>query len=155
MVVIHFRPPAAVRVQVSTDGAPVRGSPEAAVTIVEFSDFECPFCKQARLTIKQLLERYDGKVKRVYRDFPLDSIHPQARRAGQRAVAHDQGNFCDFHDLIFSEAKMAPEDLRQYASKTGLDTVKFDSCLTVCTNLQSNETWMKVNGWGITSTPAL
>ena len=155
-VVIHLQLPAAGRIQVSTDGAPVRGSPEAAVTIVEFSNFECPFCKQAQLTIMQLLERYNGKVKLVYRDFPLDSIHPQARRAAEAArCAHDQGNFWDFHDLLFSEAKMAPEDLRQYASKMGLDTVKFDSCVSNGTHKFTVQRDLdEGTRLGITGTPA-
>jgi len=91
-VVVRLQPPAAIRVQVSTEDAPVRGAADAPVTIVEFSDFECPFCKQAHPTLKQLLERYPGKVQLAYPDFTMDSIHPQERRAAEAArCAQDHG----------------------------------------------------------------
>ena len=84
-VVVRLQPPPAIRVEVSTEGAPIRGAADASVTVVEFSDFECPFCKQTHPTLKQLLELYPGRVRLAYRDFPLDSIHPQARRAAEAA----------------------------------------------------------------------
>jgi len=71
---------------VPVDGAPVRGAADAPVTLVEFSDFHCPFCKRVQPTLAQLLERYPGKVKIVYRDFPIDSLHPQARARPRRPV---------------------------------------------------------------------
>jgi protein-disulfide isomerase len=131
-VVVRLSPPPAIRVEVSIHGAPVRGSADAPVTIVEFSDFECPFCKQTRPTLKQLLERYPGKVRLVYRDFPLDSIHPQARRAAEAArCASDQGKFWEYHDVLFTQSpELALEDLRRYGGQVGLDVTKFDACLT-------------------------
>jgi protein-disulfide isomerase len=90
---------------------------------VEFSDFQCPFCAQAQATLKQILERYPGKVKLVYRDLPLDAIHPQARRAAEAArCARDQGKFWEYHDLLFGHfPQAAPDDLKQYAQQVGLD----------------------------------
>ena len=116
---------------VSTDAAPVRGPANAPVTIVEFSDFECPFCKRAHPTLTQLLKDYPGKVKLVYRDFPLESIHPQARRSAEAArCAEDQGKFWDYYDVLFSESpKLSPDDLKRYAAQVGMDVKKFDECV--------------------------
>jgi protein-disulfide isomerase len=128
-VLVRLQPPPAVRVEVSTDGAPVRGTAEA---LVEFSDFQCPFCKQVQATLTQLLTRYPGKVKLAYRDFPIDSLHPQARRAAEAArCAQDQGKFWDYHDLLFANSPQAsPEDLGRYAQQAGLDLTKFEPCLS-------------------------
>jgi protein-disulfide isomerase len=131
-IVDNLKPPAAARVEVSVDGAPFRGLANSPVTIVEFSDFECPFCKRAHPTLMQLLEKYAGKVKLVYRDFPLESIHPQARRAAEAArCANDQGKFWDYYDTLFTESpKLAPDDLKRYAAQAGIDVKKFDDCLS-------------------------
>jgi protein-disulfide isomerase len=131
-IVDNLKPPAAARVEVSVAGAPFRGPANSPVTIVEFSDFECPFCKRAHPTLMQLLEKYAGKVKLVYRDFPLESIHPQARRAAEAArCANDQGKFWDYYDTLFTESpKLAPDDLKRYAAQAGIDVKKFDDCLS-------------------------
>jgi protein-disulfide isomerase len=126
-VVVHLQPPPVIRVEVSTDGAPVRGAADAPVTIVEFSDFECPFCKQTQPTLKQLLERYPGKVRLAYRDFPLDSIHPQARRAAEAARC----------------------------AQVGLDVTKFDGCLAAGVHKAAVQRDLdEGNRLGITGTPA-
>jgi protein-disulfide isomerase len=128
----RLQAPPVVRLDVPVDGAPVRGSAEAPVTLVEFSDFHCPFCKRVQATLTQLLERYPGKVKLVYRDFPIDSLHPEARRAAEAArCAQDQGKFWEYHDLLFTQApKAAPEDLQRYAEQSGLDVAAFERCLS-------------------------
>jgi protein-disulfide isomerase len=156
-VVVRLQPPPAIRVEVFTAGAPVRGVADAPVTIVEFSDFECPFCKQTRPTLKQLLERYPGKVRLVYRDFPLDSIHPQARRAAEAArCAHDQGKFWEYHDVLFTQSpQLAIEDLRRYAGQVGLDVAKFESCLAAGVHKAAVQRDLdEGNRLGITGTPA-
>jgi protein-disulfide isomerase len=156
-VVVRLSPPPAIRVEVSTDGAPVRGAADAPVTIVEFSDFECPFCKQTRPTLKQLLERYPGKVRLAYRDFPLDSIHPQARRAAEAArCAHDQGKFWEYHDVLFTQSpQLALEDLRRYAGQVGLDVTKFDGCLAAGVHKAAVQRDLdEGNRLGVTGTPA-
>jgi protein-disulfide isomerase len=156
-VVVRLQPPAAIRVQVSTEDAPVRGAADAPVTIVEFSDFECPFCKQAHPTLKQLLERYPGKVRLAYRDFPLDSIHPQARRAAEAArCAQDQGKFWEYHDVLFTQSpQLALEDLRRYAGQVGLDVTKFDGCLSAGVHKATVQRDLdEGNRLGITGTPA-
>jgi protein-disulfide isomerase len=130
-VVARLQPPPVRRIEMATQGAPVRGAAQAPVTIVEFSDFQCPFCKQAHPTLAQVLERYPGKVRLFYRDFPLDGLHPQARRAAEAArCAHDQGKFWEFHDLLFTNSPQAGDsDLRRYATQTGLDVTQFEGCL--------------------------
>jgi protein-disulfide isomerase len=156
-VVVRLQSPAAIRVQVSTEGAPVRGAADAPVTVVEFSDFECPFCKQAQPTIKQVLERYPGKVRLAYRDFPLDSIHPQARRAAEAArCASDQGKFWEYHDVLFTQSpQLALEDLRRYAGQVGLDVTKFDGCLAAGVHKATVQRDLdEGNRLGITGTPA-
>ncbi|HXK29813.1 MAG: hypothetical protein A3H27_18140 [Acidobacteria bacterium RIFCSPLOWO2_02_FULL_59_13] len=131
-ITVRLEPPTAGRKQVSVDGAPWRGAAKAAVTLVEFSDFHCPFCKQSQATLKQLLEQYAGKVKFVYRDFPIESIHPGAQRASEAArCAHDQGKFWEFHDLLFANSpQSAPDDLKRYARQVGLDLARFEGCLS-------------------------
>jgi protein-disulfide isomerase len=130
-IVDRLEPPLAARVDVPIDGAPVRGPADARVTVVEFSDFECPFCKRANGTMASLLEKYSGKIKLVYRDFPLEAIHPLARKAAEAArCARDGGKFWEYHDVLFAESpKLAPEDLKRYAVQVGLDAAKFNACL--------------------------
>jgi protein-disulfide isomerase len=130
-VVIRLEPPPVVRVNVSTDGAPVRGAVAAPVTIVEFSDFHCPFCKRVLPTLKQVEEKYGDKVKLVFRNFPLDQLHPGARRAHEAAgCAHEQGKFWAYHDVLFEKSPNSSDgQLKAYAESVGLDVAKFDACL--------------------------
>jgi protein-disulfide isomerase len=93
-VVLNLKAPEVLRAQISAAGAPFKGEKKATVTIVKFEDFHCPFCKQVQPTLSELLSRYGDKVKIVHRDFPIDSIHPQARKAHEAArCAHEQGKF--------------------------------------------------------------
>lgn len=156
-VIVRLQPPPVIRVEVSIQGAPVRGAADAPVTLVEFSDFECPFCKQAHPTLKQILERYPDKVRLAYRDFPLDSIHPQARRAAEAArCAQDQTKFWEYHDVLFSQSpRLSTDDLRRYADQVGLDVTKFDDCLTAGTHKAAVQRDLdEGNRLGITGTPA-
>jgi protein-disulfide isomerase len=127
-VTVSLNPP---RLQVGYDSKLVRGNPEAPITIVEFSDYHCPFCKRVQPTLSQLLNRYQGKIKLAFRDFPLVQLHPQARRAAEAAhCAQDQGRFWEYHDVLFEQApKAAEDDLKRYAEQIGLDVGKFEGCL--------------------------
>jgi len=156
-VVVRLQPPPAIRAEVSIEGAPIRGAADASVTVVEFSDFECPFCKQTHPTLKQLLELYPGRVRLAYRDFPLDSIHPQARRAAEAArCAQDQGKFWEYHDVLFTQSpQLALEDLRRYAGQVGLDVTKFDGCVATGVHKAAVQRDLdEGNRLGITGTPA-
>jgi protein-disulfide isomerase len=130
-VVVHLKAPPAFRAQVSVDGAPFRGSATAPVTIVKFEDFHGPFCKRAQATLSQILARYGEQVKLVHRDFPIDNLHPQARRAHEAArCANDQGKFWAYHDKLYENApKASPEQLKAYAKEVGLDLSAFEQCL--------------------------
>jgi protein-disulfide isomerase len=106
--------------------SPVRGSPDAAVTITEYADFQCPFCASARNTIDQALREYPGRIKLVFKSFPLD-FHPDSRLAHQAALAADkQGKFWEMHDLIFGrQHTMKRNDLLAMAKEIGLDMDRF------------------------------
>jgi protein-disulfide isomerase len=156
-VIVRLQPPPLTRVEVSIKDAPFRGPVDAPVTIVEFSDFECPFCKRAHATLMQLFSKYPGKVKLAYRDFPLDSIHHQAQRAAEAArCAQDQGKFWEYYDLLFAKSpKLAPDDLKRYAAEVAIDGKKFEECLTA--GVHKNMIQEDVNEGkrlGITGTPA-
>ena len=156
-VVVHLQAPPVTRVAVSTDGAPVRGANDAPVTLVEFSDFHCPFCNRAQSTLKQVLERYPGKVKLVYRDFPLEGLHPQARAAAEAArCANDQGKFWEYHDVLYTTApRGAPDDLHRYAAQVGLDVPKFDQCVSSGAHRAAVKRDMEEGSrLGVTGTPA-
>lgn len=126
---IALHPP---RVKVGDDPKRARGNANAAVSIVEFSDYHCPFCKRAELVVQEVMAKYDGRVRLVYRDFPLDNLHPRARAAAEAAnCAGDQGKFWEYHDALFLNApKASRDDLKGYATTVGLDAAQFEQCLT-------------------------
>jgi protein-disulfide isomerase len=126
-VKVRLKPPT---VKVSADG-PSRGPANAAVTIVEFSDFECPFCKRAAATIDQIMERHKDHVRLVFRHYPLPS-HQNARRAAEAATcANRDGKFWAYHDLLFrNQNALGDDDLKKYAREAGLDEAAFAACLS-------------------------
>jgi len=119
------------RVEVLADG-PSLGPATAPVTIVEFSDFQCPFCARAIPIVKELRERYPEQVRIVFRHLPLDRIHPRARAAAEAAVcAHDQDAFWKFHDVVFENNRaLTDEDLEGHAAEAGLDVALFQQCVS-------------------------
>jgi protein-disulfide isomerase len=130
-VVTYLKPPPAFRAELSVAGEPFKGSEKAQVTIVKFEDFQCPFCKQVQPTFHELLSRYNGKVRLVHKDFPLESIHPQARQAAEAArCAYEQGKFWEYHDKLYANSpKASADDLKSYAKEVGLNVDSFDRCL--------------------------
>ena len=131
-VVVNLKPPAVQRIEVSVQGAPFKGGDKAPVTIVEYSDFHCPFCKRVVPTLAQLESKYGDKVKLVFRDFPIDSLHPGASKAHEAArCADEQGKFWAYHDKLFaSPPKSSPEIFKGFAKEVGLDPVVFETCLS-------------------------
>src|SRR6267154_1580917 len=119
------------RIEVAATG-PSRGPENAPVTIVEFSDFQCPYCGREYPVVERVMKEYDGKVRLVFRHFPLD-FHQFAQKAAEAgACAADQGGekFWKLHDRMFTnQQKLAVEDLKGYAKELGLDAAKFDKCL--------------------------
>jgi protein-disulfide isomerase len=103
------------------------GSAHAPVSVVEYGDFECPNCRQAQSALKLLLERFDGRVRFVFRNFPLEDVHPHALGAAEAAeCAGGQGKFWPMHDLLFAnQAHLKPKDLCGYAERLGLDMARF------------------------------
>jgi len=112
--------------QISLDGAPLRGAENARITIVEFSDFQCPYCGHVEQTLSRILKDYDGKVRLAFKNLPL-SFHPKAMPAHMAALAAgEQGKFWEMHDKIFAnQAEMAPATYERYAEELGLDMQRF------------------------------
>jgi len=119
------------RVDVAADG-PSKGPADAGVTIIEFSDFQCPFCSRALPVLNELMTRYPTQVRVVYRHMPLDRIHPRARAAAEAAAcADDQDRFWAFHDLLFANSKtLGDEDLKRFAGEAGLDVAAWEQCVS-------------------------
>lgn len=130
-VVVNLKPPPVLRVEVAVDGAPFKGPAKAPVTIVEFSDFYCPFCRRVLPTLAQLESKYGEKIKLVFRDFPIESLHPGATQAHEAArCANDQGKFWAYHDKLFvAPPKSSPEIFKGLAKEVGLDAPAFETCL--------------------------
>ncbi|OFW18079.1 MAG: hypothetical protein A3H27_14235 [Acidobacteria bacterium RIFCSPLOWO2_02_FULL_59_13] len=128
-VAVFLQPP---KIEVSYDPARVLGNPSAPITIVEFSDFQCPFCQRAYPVVKELLSKYDGKVKLAYRDFPLRQIHAQAQPAAEASrCAGEQGKFWQYHDLLFEHfGKLDNATLSEHAQALELDSGQFEGCLS-------------------------
>jgi len=151
---ILMEPP---RLRLAVGDDPARGPADAPVTIVEFSDFQCPYCSRATATLKKLETAYPGKIRLVYRDFPLVQIHPNAARAAEAAAcANEQGKFWPMHDVMFEhQDKLGEADLKQSAATLGLDAAKFDQCLE---SGRYTGQWKKdaAEGeqYGVSSTPA-
>jgi protein-disulfide isomerase len=127
---MYLKPPPIYRAEVAYTGAPIRGAEKAAVTIVKFEDFQCPFCKTVQPTVKDLLKKYDGKVRVVHKDLPLDAIHPQARPAAEAArCAGEQGKFWEYHDKLYADSsKLGVEELKSAAKDVGVNVPSFEQC---------------------------
>jgi protein-disulfide isomerase len=125
---VALEAPPHVRKNVEAIG-PSRGSSQAAITIIEFADFQCPYCSRAAATLDKVLAAYEGKVRLVFRHFPL-SFHEKAPKAAEAgACADEQGKFWALHDALFESQALEPEALKEQAMRLGLDAAKFDSCL--------------------------
>ena len=112
-----------------TSTAAVRGAPSSAVTIIEFGDFQCPYCRESQAVIKQVLNTFEGEVKLVFKHLPLD-IHSHADAAARAAFcAGEQNRFWDYHDALFLAADLSPKALNEIAMSLQLDAVKFHECV--------------------------
>jgi protein-disulfide isomerase len=144
-------------VDVATDGRPFRGPEDAKVTMVEFTDYECPFCgRHAKDTLPELEKRYGDKVKYVVRNFPLANIHKRATKAAAAAeCAFEQDRFWEYHDLLFeNQKKLAVADLKKHARTAGLDGAEFDDCLdSGRTAAQVKRDVADGEKYGVTGTP--
>ena len=129
-VEVFLKSPPIFRAEISTAGAFTKGPAAAPITLVEFSDFHCPFCRRIQSTIAQVLGKYEGKIRLVYKDFPLDSLHPQARAAAEAArCAGEQGKFWEFHDKVYAgDSDATAPTMQLYAKQVGLEPAKFEAC---------------------------
>ena len=152
-VKVLLEPP---RVAVAEGDNPSKGPKTAPVTIVEFSDYQCPYCSRVEPTLKQLQDKYGDKLRIVFRDYPLP-MHAQAPKAAEAAAcANDQGKFWEMHDKMFSnQQKLQVADLKTTAGEIGLDTKTFEECLD---SGKKEAEWRKdqADGTknGVNSTPA-
>ncbi len=144
------------RVPVELAGAPLRGNPKAPVTIVEFSDFQCPFCVRARPTVNKVREVYGDRVRFAFRHYPLD-FHPQAQKAGEAAAcAGEQDRFWQMHDRLWENPqKLGVPELKAHAQAIGLNPAAFATCLDSGRHAGLVESDMKAGqAYGVSGTPA-
>ena len=152
-VSVLIEPP---RFNITADG-PSKGPANAPVTIVEFSDFQCPYCQRALPVIDDLLEKYPNDVRVVYRHLPLDSIHKRARPAAEASACADaQQQFWPYHDKLFANnRKLEKDDLLRYANELGLDESRFEQCFEDRTfQSKVDSDFQAARAAGITGTPA-
>jgi protein-disulfide isomerase len=143
---------------VDYDPARVRGNPDAPITMVEFSDFQCPYCEQAYLMMKSLLQKYDGKLKLAYRDLPLQEVQSKIHGAAEASrCAGEQGKFWEYHDLLFENQDAYGEAaFRDFAASLKLNTDQFDSCLESGKYVtQIKQDFQEALRLGATGTPAI
>ncbi len=119
------------RTEVASDPLRLRGNPYAPVRIVEFSDFQCPYCRRAQPTVKAILEKYGDQISHSFRDFPLRDIHTSAQKAAEAAhCAAEQGKFWEYHKLLYDNfGQLARENLVGHAQALQLAQPQFESCL--------------------------
>jgi protein-disulfide isomerase len=145
-----------VRFQVDDLSGPARGPASAVVKIVEFSDFQCPYCAALAKTLADVLRQYGDRVRLVFRQFPLERIHPDAVKAAEASLcASDQGRFWEMHDQLFRGGPLSEPDVVKKAAEAGLAMREFQACLSSGT--ASERVRADVNAGtalGISSTPS-
>ncbi len=116
---------------VAVGDAPTQGPASAKVTVIEFGDFECPYCGEEEPVVTQILANYSGRIRFVFKEFPLSSIHPYAELAAEAALAANaQGEFWPYHNMLYAnQSALGESDLEGYAKQLGLDVAKFDAAL--------------------------
>jgi protein-disulfide isomerase len=152
-VVVSLEPP---RLAVSEAGRPAKGPEGAPITMIEFSDFQCPFCQRAYATVQQVLSTYGDRIRFVYRHYPLPN-HPAAGPAAEASLcADEQGQFWPYHDRLFANAeRLSDADLKRHAVDVGLDAAKFNACFD-SHKFQDEvaEDFAAGNSLGVNGTPA-
>ncbi len=152
--------PAAVGQVVNIGGAPFKGRPDAPLTLVEFSDFQCPFCaRHFTQSMPQIVQEYidTGKLKYVFRHFPLESIHPLAFKASEASeCANDQKQFWPMHDRLFANQKLlAPQYFPEHVKSLGLDAAAFEQCIASARHAAKvRKDLAEGQSLGVTGTPA-
>jgi protein-disulfide isomerase len=125
-VTLHLAPP---RAALSMTEAPTRGPADAPITLLEYADYECPYCQQIQPAVDKLEQEYKGKIAFVYKDFPLP-MHPNAQKAAEASqCARKQGKYWEYHDLLEKTKQLDLGSLKAHAQTLQLDTAAFDKCL--------------------------
>lgn len=139
----------------ATGDDPMLGTPTAKVTIVEFGDFGCPYTRQESLVLRALATTYAKQIRYIYRDFPLEELHPGAERAAKAGTCADaQGKFWEFHDAIFLGSDISDERILEVGDSIGLNTDKFVACINdERTADEMNEDLADGVDAGVTGTP--
>jgi protein-disulfide isomerase len=119
------------RAAVEVSDQPTIGPANAPLTVVEFADYECPYSKDASSTVRTLAAKFGDKVRVIYRDYPIDSIHPRAKEAAIAGeCAREQDKFWAYHDRLYQNSPaLNHADLIRYARESGLDEAQFSQCL--------------------------
>ena len=156
-VSVSLSPPPVTRQTIRIDGAPSRGPANAKITLIEFSDFHCPFCRRVQPTLTELLKRYPDQIKLVFKDMPLDELHPQARRAAEAArCANDQGQFWPYRARLFERGPDASDAaLTAIATEIKIDVPAFEKCLASGVHKAGvQQDLAEAQALGLTGTPA-
>jgi protein-disulfide isomerase len=152
-VEILLEPP---RVQIAvTEGTPSRGPASAPVVMVEYTDYQCPYCARVQPTLDQLMERYEGKLRHVFKNLPLP-MHAEAQLAGEAALcAGDQDKYWELHDWMFANQRSINRDsMLAEAAELGMDTERFAACIDRGTYTEQVDADMReARSFGITGTP--
>ena len=146
-----------IAVELNNEGAPSLGPANAPVTLVEFSDFQCPYCQGMVSTLKRLKESHGDKVRLVYRQYPIPSLHANAIKAAEASLcAQEQGKFWELHDLMFAEQnQLTVSELKEKAGRVKMNKSKFEDCLDKGRYVEQVQEDMKEGQkFGITGTPA-
>lgn len=137
-----------------TDDAPALGAKNGAVTIVEFADFQCPYCRTSQSVIKEVLKAFPDDVRLVFKHLPLDTNSPAFTAARAAFCAGKEGRFWEYHDSIFALRRLGTDELRRVAGELKLPLTKFDACLTSDDSREAvTRNKREAARWGITSTP--
>jgi protein-disulfide isomerase len=147
---VNLRAP---KIEVGTGGRPEKGPKDAPITMIVFSDYECPYCQRAETTVEQVLKAYDGKIRYVFRDYPLP-FHAKARPAAVAAnCAHAQGKYWAFNEKAF-KSDLSTEGLKKTAGELGLDAKKFDECFAKNDQSSIEKDLSDGQAVGVNGTPA-
>ena len=146
------------RYVISVDGDPAQGPADAPITLIEFGDYQCPYCIQWYNTVaSRLMADYSGKIRFVFKDLPLVAIHPNAQSAAEAAdCAGEQSDYWKYHDALFSgKHGLGAEAYAEYASELGLDIKAFDTCVAdhrYKSKVDANASIAQNNGFNSTPT---
>ncbi len=151
-VALHLTPP---RAQINLKDTPVRGPEDAKVVLVEYADFECPYCQQVQPVLEKLETEYKGRLAFAYKDVPLP-MHSHAEKAAEAAhCAGEQGKYWEYHDKLYMSRQLEVSDLKEHAKTLKLDTEQFNKCLDTGKYLsQVRTTLAEGQRLGIEGTPS-